>query len=109
MKAPTHLSTTARREWNRLTREIEFQASDFSTLLAYVEAYSRYKLASTAVDKEGLTVEYPVFNRSGVQVSTKRVRNPNLLTLKDERAAMLRAAYLLGLTDVADDEEPYAS
>jgi phage terminase small subunit len=88
---------------------MDFQASDYSTLLAYVEAFARYRLASEAVEREGLTVEYPVFNRSGLQTSTRRVRNPNLLTLKDERAAMLRAAYLLGLTDLADDEDTYAS
>jgi phage terminase small subunit len=105
MKAPIRLSATAKQEWQLLSREIEFQPSDYSTLLAYVEAFARYRLTSDAVEREGLTVDYLVFNLSGIQVSTRRARNPNLVTMKDERAAMLRAAYLLGLTELTDDED----
>jgi P27 family predicted phage terminase small subunit len=109
LKCPKYLTGDSRHEFLRLQKEIQFQSSDLHQLVTYCEAVERYRLATEAVKREGLTITEKVFDRNGTHKADRIVRNPNLLTQREAATLMLRTAYLLGLTDLEDDEDAYAS
>lgn len=100
LKCPAWLTAEAKREWRRVTAELEaldmLQSVDQAALASYCMAWARWQAAEKIVSDEGQTVKEPVVNKAGVVVGYKTKRHPATTVAKDERAAMLRSAALFG-------------
>jgi P27 family predicted phage terminase small subunit len=97
---PAWLTSSARREWARVTKELKLlnmlQAVDRGALAAYCMSYARWRSAEETVTREGQTVREPITDKVGKVVGHKTKRHPATNIAKDERASMLRAASLFG-------------
>ena len=88
MNAPKHLSAEARRIWNKMVAEWNFDDSTLMILRQALEAFDRLNQAREAIARDGLTVA----DRFGAQRA-----HPALIVEKDSRLALLRAWRQLGL------------
>jgi P27 family predicted phage terminase small subunit len=97
---PSWLTSSAKREWARIVRELKalnmLQAVDRGALAAYCLSYARWRSAEETVSREGQTVREPIASKDGTILGYKTKRHPATNIAKDERSAMLRAASLFG-------------
>jgi P27 family predicted phage terminase small subunit len=104
LSPPRHLSAEAKREWKKITAEIEIEPTDAPVLTLLVEAIERYRAATDQIKREGITVTVQVFGRSGNRVGEKQERHVSLITQKEASAVILSCSRALGLNQPADDE-----
>lgn len=64
----------------------------------YCEAVVSSREAQQHLDEEGEVIDYPVFNRSGEEVSSRPVVNPWWKIRREAAEAMLKGAARFGLT-----------
>jgi len=99
---PDWLNPLARAEFERLISELGhvdlLKATDQAALEAYCVAYARWRSAEEIVDREGQTVREPVVTRSGNISGYRTKKHPAVTVAKDERASMLAAGRLFGLS-----------
>lgn len=99
---PDWLNPVAKAEFNRLISELSYldllKATDQAALEAYCVAYSRWRTAEAIIDREGQTVQEPVVTRSGNISGYRLKKHPAVTVAKDERASMLAAGRLFGLS-----------
>jgi len=86
---PSWLSREAKREWNRVIRELKnLNKNNRSTLAGYCSAYARWRAAEEVLNKEGLTMEA----RHGVRA------RPEVKIAQDALTQMKAFAIELGIT-----------
>lgn len=99
-RCPSWLPDTAKAEWTRVVEQLAeidmLRGTDQAALAAYCVSYGRWVAAEKIVNKEGQTVQQPVFDKHGTLVGHKVIRHPATIIAKDERAALLKAASLFG-------------
>lgn len=99
-KCPSWLTANAKKEFKRVTKELDalnmLRAVDTASLAAYCQAFARWQSAEQQIDREGQTVAEPVLNKANEVVGHKVKRHPATTIAKDERAAIHRAAALFG-------------
>ena len=97
---PAWLDRYAKAEWKRIVDQLAeldmLKSTDQASLAAYCVSYGRWMTAEKIVNKEGQTVQQPVFDKHGALAGHKIIRHPATIIAKDERAAMLKAASLFG-------------
>jgi P27 family predicted phage terminase small subunit len=101
-KCPSWLSALAKKEFKRVLAETDhldlLKASDQAALEAYCVAYARWITAEEIVEREGQIIREPIVTRSGNVSGFRWKKNPAVTIAKDERAAMLSAGRLFGLS-----------
>ena len=101
-KCPDWLYPLARAEFNRLTSELThldlLKATDQAALEAYCQSCARWITAEQQVEAEGQLIREPIVTRSGNVSGDRWKRHPASIVAKDERAAMLAAGKLFGLS-----------
>ena len=99
---PTWLHPLAKREWKRIAAETTgldlIKATDQSALAAYCQSYARWRTAEEIVEREGQLVQEPIVTRSGNVTGFRWKKHPAVTVAKDERATMLAAGRLFGLS-----------
>ena len=99
LACPTFLTSSAKREWERVVKELQavdlLKSTDRASLAAYCLAWARWRSAEELVTKDGQLLEEPILSKGAV-VGRKFKRNPATAIARDERTAMLRAASLFG-------------
>jgi P27 family predicted phage terminase small subunit len=102
---PSWLHPLAKTEWKRLMAELShldmLKATDQAALAAYCQSYARWITAESAVEAEGQLIREPVVTRSGNISGYRMKKNPAVTIAKDERACMLSAGRLFGLSPVS--------
>ena len=72
---PAWLDLVAKKEWNRIAKELEelniLTNVDIAALGMYCDAYSKYQLATEKINKEGMFIEYT--NKAG---ATNMIEHP---------------------------------
>lgn len=101
-KCPDWLHSVAKKEWQRIMKEFAdtglVTAPDQSALAAYCQAYARWKQAEEQVQRDGQLIQEAIVTRSGNISGYRWKKNPAVTIAKDERAAMLTAGRLFGLS-----------
>jgi P27 family predicted phage terminase small subunit len=91
-RAPDFLDPIARKEWNRIAKEViplgYIGAADLGALAAYCSAFAEFVRADQKVQETGYLIA----------VKGKAVPNPWVRIRRDARLAVLKAAAELGIT-----------
>jgi P27 family predicted phage terminase small subunit len=122
LTCPDWLTSSAKREWKRVSAELQalklLQSVDRASLAAYCQSYSRWRSAELQVSKEGQILSTPIVTKDGEIVGYTHKRHPATTVAREERAAMLKAASLFGFDpssrsrlttgEAAEAEDPFA-
>jgi P27 family predicted phage terminase small subunit len=99
---PRHLGRAARVVWRRTVQEMStagvLSVADRDIIAAYSVAVADLEALSAQIDKDGLIIDAPVFDRDGAQVGTKKAAHPGLRWRQDLIAKLKQLAGELGLT-----------
>jgi P27 family predicted phage terminase small subunit len=123
LSCPDWLTSSAKREWKRVSTELQalklLQSVDRASLAAYCQSYSRWRSAELQVSKEGQILSTPIVSKDGEVVGYTHKRHPATTVAREERAAMLKAASLFGFDpssrsrlstgEDAEAEDPFAA
>ncbi|HDT6579186.1 TPA: phage terminase small subunit P27 family [Bacillus cereus] len=97
IKAPTWLNAVAKKEFNRISKELMeldlITNVDINALAAYCDAYSDYVECTKIIREEGLMVEY-----TNKAAETNKVPHPLLTKKKQLHEQMKSLAIEFGLT-----------
>jgi P27 family predicted phage terminase small subunit len=101
-KCPEWLHPLAKREWKRVMTEFRdtglVTAADQAALASYCQSYARWRQAEEQIESEGQLIREPIVTRSGNVSGYRTKKHPAVTVAKDERAAMLTAGRLFGMT-----------
>ncbi len=99
------LDAAARREWRRIVPELldmgVLSTVDGPALGAYCSAYSHWIKAEKAIQRKGLLLEEPIFDKRGEVVGTKTRRNPAIGISTEAMKVMKSFLIEFGLTPAA--------
>ena len=102
---PRGLDAAARREWRRIVPELldlgVLSTVDGAALGAYCSAYSLWIKADKAIQRKGLLLEEPIFDKRGEVVGTKTKRNPAVGISTEAMKVMKSFLIEFGLTPAA--------
>lgn len=105
---PAWLSPEAEREWDRvvpgLTMLDILKPEDRAVLAAYCETWSMYRVATEAVNQEGLTLlqETVIENARGTISTSKPIANPNVSIARAAGRELRAFAAQFGLSPTAE-------
>lgn len=94
---PRYLSAGSRSWLGHLLDEYQFTPTEFSLALLAAETRDRASTARRKLEREGLTIAQPVFNRKGEQVGERVTAHPAAAIARDATSLYSRLIGQLGL------------
>jgi P27 family predicted phage terminase small subunit len=101
LACPRWLSAEAKREWRRVAKLLKDQRvvtdADRAALVAYCQAWARWRQAEEILETGGFTQQVAIQNAKGEIIGEKEIVRPEVIIAQKYLELMQRAAGRLGL------------
>lgn len=101
-KCPTWLGTLAKKEWKRITPQLErlglLTEIDMANLAGYCHSYEELIIAQSYLSKYGLSYKIPKKDENGVIVGMTSLSWPEVKIVKECKAEIIKYSALFGMS-----------